>query len=76
MRTSRKDYVKQLAQIERRQARLRRIHARRSQPGKPPCEEVPTTPEARYVIGKTQNQPENISLFLQKYAGDPAVKVK
>lgn len=76
IRTSRKLFINQLAQIERRQARLRRIRARHFQAGKPPNEEIPTTPEARYVIGKTQDHPEKIPLFLQKYAGDPALKVK
>jgi hypothetical protein len=38
-------------------------------------EEVDVKPEIHHVIGKTQNYPENITLFLQKNAGDPAIKV-
>jgi hypothetical protein len=64
-----------LTQIERRQARIRRIRARHQQAGRPASEEVAFTAEAHHVIGKSQNYPENIPNFLQKYAGDPAVKV-
>ena len=32
-------------------------------------------PEAHHVIGKSQNFPEKIPLFLEKHAGDPAIKV-
>jgi hypothetical protein len=74
-RTSRKHFIKQLTQIERRQARIRRIRARHQQAGTPAREEVAFTAEAHHVIGKSQNYPENIPNFLQKYAGDPAVKV-
>jgi hypothetical protein len=75
-RTSRKHFIKQLTKIERRRARLRRIRARHQTAGKLRDEEVPITPEAHHTIGKSQNYPENIPLFLQKYVGDPAVKVK
>jgi hypothetical protein len=75
-RTSRKHFIKQLTQIERRQARLRRIRARHHEAGKPANEAVATAPEAHHIIGKSQNYPQNIPLFLQKYAGDPAIKVK
>jgi hypothetical protein len=68
--------MKQLTRIERRQARIRAIRARQNQAGIPPNEEVDIKPEAHHVIGKSQNSPENVPLFLQKFAGDPAVKVK
>jgi hypothetical protein len=32
-------------------------------------------PDGHHVVGKSQNFPENIPLFLQKNAGDPAIKV-
>jgi len=38
-------------------------------------EDVHPTPDVHHVIGRSQNYPENISLFLQKYADDPAIKV-
>jgi hypothetical protein len=38
-------------------------------------EVVPDAPEAPYNIGKTQNYPININQFLEKNAGDPAIKV-
>ena len=44
-------------------------------PGKTAQEEVPNKPDVHHIIGKSQNHPENISLFLQKYTGDPAIKV-
>jgi hypothetical protein len=64
-----------MTQIERRQTRIRRIHERYRNAGKTAHEEVPNTPEVHHVIGKSQNHPEIIPLFLRKYAGDPAVKV-
>lgn len=76
LRTSRKGFLKQLTQIERRQARIRRIRknlgkdeeARTSQ-------DVAISLEARYQIGKTQNQPVDLMSFIYKNAADPAVKV-
>jgi hypothetical protein len=68
--------LKQLTQIERREARLRRIRARHREVGRPINEDIATTPEAHHIIGKSQNQPENIPLFLQKHARDPAIKVR
>lgn len=76
IRTSRKEFIGQLTKIERRQARLRRIKARRTQKAAHTTqEEVATTPEVHHTIGASQNHPENITLFLQKYSGDPAIKV-
>jgi hypothetical protein len=64
-----------LTQIERRQARIRRIHAQFQKDARMPNEQVDVRPEIHHVIGKTQNYPENIPIFLQKNAGDPAIKV-
>jgi hypothetical protein len=64
-----------LTHIERRQARLRAIRARHRNAGIP-NEEVEVKPEAHHIIGKSQNFPDNVSLFLKKFAGDPATKVK
>lgn len=74
-RTSRKDFIKQMTQIERRQVRIRRIRARYRKTGSPLNEDIARSPEARYIIGKSQNFPENIPLFLEKNRHDPAVKV-
>jgi hypothetical protein len=38
-------------------------------------ETVPCPPEMHHNIGKSQNRPENIQRFVQKRAGDPAIKV-
>jgi hypothetical protein len=64
-----------MTQIERRQARLRRIRARCLMAGKSVDEDVATTPEAHHCIGISQNHPENVTLSLQNHKGDPAVKV-
>lgn len=65
-----------MTQIERRQARIRRIRQRLNKTVKlPDPQESISRPDARYVIGKTQNHPENILLFNQRHAEDPAVKV-
>jgi hypothetical protein len=37
---------------------------------------VEITPEAHHGIGASQNYPVNLPLFLQKFAGDPAVKAR
>jgi hypothetical protein len=71
-RTSRKDFMKQLAQIERRQARIRRVHGKLPE-AKP--EVTPHNPEEPYNIAKSQNNPVNVTQFVQKHAGDPATAV-
>ena len=78
-RTSRKQYVKQMAQIERRQSRIRRIRERNKTTDLVDDElepELISAPDAHHVIGKSQNNPRNVPLFLQANAGDPAVKVR
>lgn len=67
-----------MTQIERRQARIRRICERLNTNSKSKTTADPETamsPEARYHIGKTQNEPEHLVHFVQKNTGDPAVKV-
>jgi hypothetical protein len=64
-----------MTQIERRQARLRRIRAKYLKSDQKINEDTSVSPEAHHVIGKSQNFPEDISLFVQKNNGDPAVKV-
>lgn len=65
-----------MTQIERRQARIRRIRERLTKDGASFIEQDnATSPNSRYHIGKTQNQPEHIVTFVQKNSGDPAVKV-
>ena|ERR1700722_1958804 len=72
-RTNRKHFVRQLTQIERRQTRIRHL---RYQLGTSKNESIPRAPHAHHIIGETQNDPESIPTFLQKHAGDPAVKVR
>ncbi|KAH7904490.1 hypothetical protein BJ138DRAFT_1019091 [Hygrophoropsis aurantiaca] len=79
--TSRKQYVKQITRIERRQARIRRIRERldarvgggpdahADEDGSMAC-----LPEVHHGIGSSQNIPCDIPSFVQKYAGDPAIR--
>lgn len=67
-----------MTQIERRQARIRRIRAQLDTEGNPKIVlevETGTSSDNRYHIGKTQNQPEHIISFIQQNTGDPAIKV-
>lgn len=77
-----------MTQIERRQARIRRIrnhldraHATRSDRTESGAEQLDKTensgidPTTRYHIGKTQNNPEHIVSFVQRSEKDPAIKV-
>jgi hypothetical protein len=64
-----------MAQIERRQARIRRIRAQNFPSKQPEKEMVAIDPDVHHCIGKSQNEPEHIGLFVQKHSGDPAVKV-
>ncbi|RDB21901.1 hypothetical protein Hypma_011139 [Hypsizygus marmoreus] len=75
-RTSKKDYVKQLTRIERRQAWISRIreHLTPAVGREPQFPDKAMSPELKYHIGKTQNQPEHILQFLQRNAGDPALR--
>lgn len=85
MRTSRKAFLRQMTQIERRQARIRRIRNYLShnqtdeESAARNLSEFADVPildtSARYQIGKTQNNPEHILSFIQKNERDPAIKV-
>jgi hypothetical protein len=74
-RTSRKSFVKQLAQIERRQARIRRLCEKLLKSGTLASETVPCISDEPYNIGKSQNHPVNVTQLLRKHAEDPAIKV-
>lgn len=79
-RTSKKNYVKQITQIERCQNRIHRLQthllaANKIQNVVPEDIEAATSPSARYHVGATQNRPENIPLFLQRNSADPSIKV-
>ena len=74
-RTSCKCFITQLTQIEHRQAHVHHICRNQETCGKLKREHAAHHPEAHYVMGKSQNHPEIIPLFLNKNSGDPAVKV-
>ena len=60
-----------MAQIERRQARLRRIRRRISSS----IEDVPQNPQAGYQIGLSDKLPKDIGAFLRSHTRDPVIKV-
>jgi hypothetical protein len=64
-----------MAQMERRQARIRRIRARNFRVDNPEADKIATSPDVHHHIGKSQNQHEHVGLFVQKHSGDPAVQV-
>ena len=72
-RTSRRAFVPQMAAIERRQTRIRQIRMR--QEALSTTDPTPEVPEQHHVIGKSQNFPNDINVFLQSNSDDPAVKV-
>jgi hypothetical protein len=74
-RTDRKEFVKQMASIERREAHILSIQDKELLQGAAVEEEVATSPEAHFHVRKSQNFLENIPLFLKWHAGDPAIKV-
>ena len=74
-RTSRKDFIPQLASIERRQARTRRIRSKLAALQAGPRDSLSDKPEDRYHIGQTQNFPEDLVLFVRKNLDDPLTKV-
>lgn len=74
-RTNRKEYVKQVARIERRQARIRRIKAKQRESKEPDLEKVASSPESSYVVGKSQDLPIDLVPFSERYSRDPALKV-
>ena len=73
-RTSRKEYIRQLTRIERRQARIRRIRET-SKAAVAPAEIIPNIPNEHYNIGKSQHLPVDLGSFVRKNMGDPAITV-
>ena len=72
-RTSHKAYISQLASIERRQARIRRIRMKRDALNL--VDPIPDKAEEHHVIGQSQNFSEDLTRFVQAGMGDPAVEV-
>ena len=74
MHTSHKSVIPQLASIERHQAHIRRIRSQREAWKRD--DPSPDTPDLHHIIGKSQNFPEDLSVFVQKNSDDPAIKVR
>lgn len=75
LRTSRKDFIRQLTQIERRQERIRRIRERVDGVHHTLQEPIPRDPMKHYQVGKSQNHPVDVANFSRQNSNDPAVKV-
>ena len=77
LRTDRKDFVGQLTQIERREARIRRISVQNF--GRDEVhdrtEKVSTDPGVHYCIGKSERFFDHLGTFVRQHNGDPAIKV-
>jgi hypothetical protein len=63
-----------MTQIERRQARIRRIKQKMISKTAQ-AEDIAAVPDVQYHIGKSQNHHEHIPSFLQAHEGDPAIRV-
>ena len=68
--TNKRNFIPQLASIERRQTRIRRIRAEIETQKK--MDPVPDVPDQHHVIGKAQNFPVDIVPFVQTHSNDPA----
>lgn len=65
-----------MAQIERREARLRRLRAKTVPRVEGPVgRDIACTEGMHHHIGKSQNEYDNIGGLLAKNAGEPAFKV-
>ena len=67
-------FVKQLAQIECREAQLHQIREKHHRQNRVPGEKAEKTPLEHHHIGLSRNQHERIGTFLRKNSGGPAVK--
>jgi hypothetical protein len=63
-----------MTQIERRQARIRRIKHRFTS-HRADVEHVGMAPDAHFHIGSSQNRSEHIPSFLHAHERDPAIQV-
>lgn len=76
LRTSRKNFVRQLTQIERRQSRIRRIREgadRDVTHPVAPLEPIAKDPKEHYQVGKSQNHPVDVLSFCWPNSGDAAI---
>ncbi|KAF7966593.1 hypothetical protein HWV62_37801 [Athelia sp. TMB] len=73
-RTGRKFYVRQLANIDSRMTRLRRIRERTGA-AKLAFENVPASPDHHHHIGVSENLSIHTGEFIRAGAGDPAMEV-
>lgn len=66
-----------MAQIERRQACLRKMRSKLGKPKNPAIHDsVALDPQSHHHIGKSENEPEHIGTFLKMHQGDPAIMVQ
>ncbi|KAG2053011.1 hypothetical protein BDR06DRAFT_491243 [Suillus hirtellus] len=74
-RTDKRAFVHQLTQIERREARLRRIKQRQSQQG-PSVEahEMANNPQLHHHIGQGEKTYDDFGQYLRDHARDPTIR--
>jgi len=73
MRTSHKAFIPQLAATERHQAWIQHIWMQMENVSL--ADPAPEVLQQHHVIGKSQNFPKDINVFLRKNSEDPAAKV-
>lgn len=75
-RTDKKTFVQQMARIERREARIRRIRAKLGMSIKARRSRITGKAlKERYHIGQSENTYNHIGTFLRNNEGDPAIQV-
>jgi hypothetical protein len=67
-----------MTQVERREARIRRIRTRTLDKGEKSAiyEHVAQKPDAHHCIGQSEDSYEHMGLYVTERDGEPAVKVK
>ncbi|KIK34655.1 hypothetical protein CY34DRAFT_97579 [Suillus luteus UH-Slu-Lm8-n1] len=74
-RTDRRTFVRQLTQIERRQARLRRIKQQQQQPAsRVELQEMATDPKLQHHIGQSERIYDDFGQYLRNHKGDPTMQ--
>lgn len=78
-RTSRKFFVKQLSQIERRENRLRKLRNKLVTPKGSAVygdSAIALCPQSHHHMGKSEDESEHIGEMLKAHSEDPAVMVR
>jgi hypothetical protein len=76
--TDRREYIKQMTQVECREACIRHIHTRTLDKGEKSTiyEHVAQKPDAHHCIRQSEDSYEHVGLYVMEHNGEPAVKLK